>query len=435
MSARRLWILLAITLATALAALIWLRLGGSPENASSPVAAPASAALPASAPSLVVDGGPADHWGLMARLSAQADQVELEARREKALLLDPSNDAAWCERGPSRLAHSMHIMREAGGTGSPRGPAAEALTETAEELLQRWAAQLTARGDAASLATRDFLLANLDAARLLLGKPGSSDHRAASAAHLLQSGLNSSDGYVLRLAAQQACRKTESTQCLPILRRWSQLEPANLDVQLWRLSLLPESVDDSQWVPFLTQAAKSDQGENHRERYLQIVAQLMSLDGPAGLRTAAALQLATAALYLQEDSRMFFLIDRCRAASSTEAKAACVATADRLYSQPFRPVLARMVAAALAREQAPGSQLWQQREEEVLALRYWSREHRDPSDAQVEALKAGSCAAQPELAQLLRRTAHQDELADMRETLGAQGLDVKSYLAQVRGKR
>lgn len=432
MSRRWAWRIGLLLAVFGLVLLAWRWSGSSRSQPVVPVLAPASA----TAASAVRDGAPRSGiWALVEQASVQADLKEADAKSEKAFLLDPKNDTAWCELGPPRLAQSLNAQRDADGAGRPQGAAAEALAETAEALLQRWAAQLTARADAASLAMRDFLLANIDVARLLEGASGHSEQRSASAARLMQTGLVSSDGFAMRLAAQQACRKSESPLCPQILRRWWQLEPLNLDAQLWRLSSLPESTDDSQWVPFLSQATKADQGESHRERYLQIVAQLMEVDGPAGLRSTAALQLATAAVSLQTDSRLFFLADRCRLALSAEAKAVCVAVAERLYVQPFRPALARMVAAAIGREQAANSEVWRQREEEVLALRYWGRESRDLNREQMWALRAGACQLQPMLSDLLRRATQKDELADMHESLAARGLDVKGFLAETRAKK
>ncbi|MEH0166113.1 hypothetical protein [Roseateles microcysteis] len=372
-------------------------------------------------------------WGLAAQVGAEADQAAASAAAEKAWLLDPKHDAAWCEQGPPRVAEALRTHGEGGRQGSPRGPATEALAQSAEELLQSWAAQLSARGDAASLATRDFLLANLDTANLLQGGPvASSEQRLASAKRLLQSGLAASEGYGSRLATQQACRKSESSLCVKILQRWLQLEPWNLDAQLWSLSLLPESAPEGQWLPLLNQALASNQEEPHRQRYYQTLLQLMSEDAPAGLRSAAALQLATAAIYTLDETRYFVLVERCREASSTAAKAACTGVAERLYSQSFGPVLARMVAVSIARNQETAAGLWQERHEEVQALQYWSREHRDLNDEQVESLNLGSCALQPALRQRLRSVAQLDDLAAMRESLAAQGLNPKIYLGTVR---
>lgn len=432
MSIRRRWWLGAAALLLALGLLALLIADRSPVDPLPSLGSAPSSPLGASSAS-AVQGRVGNPWGMAAQVGAQADQAAADASAEKAWLLDPKNDAAWCEHGPQRVAQALRVQGEEGRRSMPRGPAAEVLAQTGEELLQRWAARLTAQGDAASLATRDFLLANLDTSRLFHGgQVAASEQRLASARRLMQSGLGTSEGYVSRLAVQQACRKSENALCSKLLQRWLQLEPWNLDAQLWSLSRLPEAAPEAQWLPLLQQALGSNQEEPHRQRYFEIVLPLTSEEGAAGLRSAAAVQLAAAALYLPDETRYFVLVERCREASSSGAKAACTAAADRLYSQAFSPVIAKMVAVSIARNQEISASLWQQRDEEVQALQYWSREHRDPSDEQVESLRSGVCAIQPALRQLLHRVAQKDDLSDMRESLAAQGLNPKIYLGTAR---
>lgn len=393
------WRLAFGLLAALIVGLLALKSGGGegPSSAAGPVDDSGAMKPVGSAAS----GLAASPWALAQQSSAQADQSEAEAARQKAWLLDPRNDAAWCERGPSAVQASLtaHERSSNDGAARPTGPAFDALNESTEALLQRWAAQLAARGDEESLAMSDFLIARVGGYDTQIGSFRHKREQGVSRAeHLLGMARRSEQPFVLWLGASLACgnRQAASPVCKQVLDRWVQVRPGSLDAMLWLLAGLPEGSGEAAVYAVLARALGASDDSSHVLRYMSLLQSLLTEPGPPGLRQAAELKAMVEAQFSIELASPHAFLGRCKEARSSELRGHCLAAADRIYNREYQTTLLRMTSVAVARALGSEDPRWVPRYEELKQNREWLREH--PvfgfDERSMEKLAAGSCQAE-----------------------------------------
>lgn len=418
------WRLAFGLLAVLAVSLLALKSGGdaAPSSAAGPVA-DSGAMKPAGSAASGLNASP---WALIQQSSAQADQREAEAAREKAWLLDPRNDAAWCQRGPSAVKASLTAYQRSSDDGAdkPTGPAFDALNETTEALLQRWAAQLAARGDEDSLAMSDFLVAQVGGYDMQTGRNSQKRNQALPRAeHLLGMAGRSDRSFVLWLAAPLACgdRQSASQACKQVLDRWIQVQPGSIDAMLWQLGAMREDGSERAVDAVLARVLGAGDESAHIQRYMGLLQSLLSEPGQPGLRQAAELKLMVAAQFSFELPRSFALLEHCGDARSSDLLRHCVAIAERVYDRDYQATHARMVAVAVARSLASEDLRWKARHDEMKAVPQWLRKDPDHSfRAQaLETLITGNCQAEPLRQAMLDRMKH-DELGLMKLALARQ---------------
>lgn len=412
------WRLVGGLLIVLTAGLLALKSGGdaAPTSTAGPVA-DSTAAKPAGS---AAPGLTASPWALVQQSSAEADQREAEAAREKAWLLDPRNDAAWCQRGPSAVKASLTAYRRASGDPAdrPTGPAFDALNETTEALLQRWAQQLAARGDEDSLAMSDFLVAQVGGYDMQTGRNSQKREQALPRAeHLLGMAGRSDRPFVLWLAASLACgdRQGASQACKRVLNRWIQVQRGSLDAMLWQLGAMPEDGSEGAVDAVLARALGAGDESAHVQRYMGLLQSLLSEPGSAGLRQSVELKLTVAAQFSFELPRSFALLEHCGDSRSSDLLKHCVAVAERVYDRDYQATHARMVAVAVARSLAGEDLHWKARHDEMKEVQQWLR--KDPNHSfgaqALETLITGNCQAEPLRQAMLDRMKH-DELGLMK---------------------
>lgn len=412
------WRLVGGLLVVLTAGLLALKSGGdtAPTGAAES-AANSTAAKPAGS---AASGLTASPWALVQQSSVEADQREAEAAREKAWLLDPRNDAAWCQRGPPAVRASLTAYRRASGdmADKPTGPAFDAFNETTEALLQHWAQQLAARGDEDSLAMSDFLVAQVGGYDMQTGRNSQKREQALSRAeHLLGMAGRSDRPFVLWLAASLTCgdRQGATQSCRQVLDRWIQVQPGSLDAMLWQLGAMPEGGSERAVDAVLLRVLGAGDESAHIQRYMGLLQGLLSEPGPAGLRQAVELKLMVAAQFSFELPSAFPLLGRCREPRSSDLRQHCLAVAERVYDRDYQSTLARMVAAVIARDLGGDAKLWSARHEELKLARQWLRKDPDHGfdDPALETMITGNCQAEPLRQAMLDRMKH-DELGLMK---------------------
>lgn len=428
------WRLAGGLLAVLAVALLAMRIDGDPVPVASnePAAGTAAVGLPSPAAS-----GPATGpWALVQQSSALADHREAEAAREKAWLLDPRNDAAWCERGPSAVLASLKAYQRSSDDSAhkPTGPAFDALNETTEALLQRWAAQLAARGDEESLAMSDFLIARVGGFDMQAGRNRKQREQALSSAeHLLGMARRSGQSFVMWLGASLACgdRQGGSPACKQVLARWVQVQPGSLDAMLWQLGAMPEGSSEAAVDAVLARTLAASDDSTHVQRYMGLLQSLLSEPGLPGLRQAAELKLMVSAQFSFESPYAFSFVERCREPQSTDLRRHCVAAAERVYDRDYEGTLTRMVSVAVARELGSEDQRWTARHQEMEQTRQWLR--KDPGhgfDTQaMETMLTGNCQIESLRQGMLDRMKF-DELGLMKLARARQGMPVAGSSAR-----
>lgn len=412
------WRLAFGLLAALIVGLLALKSGGgeAPSSAAGPVA-DSGAMKPAGS---AASGLAASPWALIQQSSVQADQSEADAARQKAWLLDPRNDSAWCERGPSAVQASLTAYRRSsdGGANKPTGPAFDALNETTEALLQRWAAQLATRGDEDSLAMSDFLVARVGGYDMQTGKfQRTRDQARTRAAHLSALAQRSERPFVQWLAASLACgdRQMGSPACKQVLDRWVQVQPGSLDAMLWQLAAIPKGTDEAAIEAVFARALANNDNSSHALQYMGLLQGLLSASGSPGLRQVAERKLMIDAQFSVEMPRAFGFVEHCRDSRSSVVRGHCLAAAERIYDREYQGTLARMVAVVVARDLGGDEQRWVARHEEMEQTQQWLR--KDPGHSfdgpALETMVTGNCQAEPLRQAMLDRMKH-DELGLMR---------------------
>lgn len=421
MTIRRRWMLLVLLLLVAVGLLVLGRWSGG-RAAHAQTSATRLHAWTSSARAQSATGA-IDPWTLASQVGAQADQAEAVAAAEKAWLLDPRNDAAWCQRGAPAVVASERAERASGdGAGlGPRGPAHQAWKESLDGQLSDRAQQLAARGDEASLAVRDFLLAGSDHA-----------HAAEYRSSLLASSLRSADPFVHWLGAQKSCGDNKAVgPCARLLALWRQSEPTGLDLALWQIAKMPVDAGEEAAATILARTNVPGARANHTKRYLETLDGLVADSGQAGLRRAAKLLSSVSAQLGFEQPPVFPLIERCRYARTVELRKQCLAVSEQIFDADYRVFLQRLVAVAIARQQLGESdEIWRARGEEMEATRLWIRkEGLLGASHSMEELAAGRCESQDRLWALMKGQMKLDERGQMQQALARRDQSIADYLA------
>lgn len=411
--------------ALALLALIFLaRSVGS--RASDHVALAASAPM-APAASAVASSA-ANPWGMALRATAEADQVEVALAAEKAWLLDPKHDAQWCEHGAPRARAARdrwnEVRYQQGGQPVPANAAVEALDETAAAALRRWLARLARRGDAASLAMRDYLTGWLSE---------SAKERSTAQARLLQAGLVSGDSFVSWLAAGQRCDTSRApASCEAIVNRWLQIEPGSSFALQWQVSLLPETATPQTVELLMAQLAAVEPDTQLVTRYFALLDDIQASEAPAhGLQRAAELILFRSAVYSVALPRQLRFAEACRSPASMALRQHCAELAKKTVSQ-WTGLLHYLVAASFLSDDNghPTSH-----RDEADAIRGWLKRSMRVRRDEDAALASGSCTSLASWQQQLQRIAQVGEPQAYLERMRAEGVDIPALAAEFRAEQ
>lgn len=396
---------------------------GARTSTSGATAAASTASAAAAGPAASV-AAVANPWQLAAHATAAADRSDAEVARERAYLLDPRNDAEWCRRGVPQSVGAFGSWEAAPDRiPRPRGAGTEALEEARRAVLTRWAAALTASGDDASLATRDYLLARIDPARFLFeaedGRPTEEGERAA--VRLAALARRSSDPYVSALAVHLGC---ERSACNPaLLARWLQLEPEGLRVNLWRLQMPGAKLADADDA--LQRIARGAPGLDHEARYMERLLALPRSPMP-GLQQAAEGSALTLAFFAAPQPPAVAFAQHCTGAAGA-ARAICNAVAERLYAAE-RSVLGRMAAIAAADALDAPADAWRARRDETFAIHRALKDD-DQFMELAREVDIGRCETLPARLAALGEMTRIGEHGAMLRKLREAGTDIANYAA------
>lgn len=384
---------------------------------------PARGASAASAPAA------SDPWALANRATAEVERAAADEARERDYLLDPRNDAEWCRRGApaSRRAYEAREARR--DQQRPHaGASVEAMIEARRRVLRHWGQVLTNRGDEASLATRDHLLAS-NPVRMFTFRPAEPLAEVEHAAgRLLELGRRSSDPYVIGLAFHSGCAR--GGECRDeLLARWARAEPDGLRVNFHLLGRQIERKADASEP--LQRIATGTGGIAHRKLLLQHLLSLPRTSAVGLLREAEIGVLATA-ISTAPDANAWPILGYCSEAGA-DGKAACKRIAERLYSEE-PTLMARLHALVLAggRLDLPPPPGWEARDDEVVAA--WHAGQEAVRGDFSRDMEIGYCETGAERLAMYTDLATLDEQTIVIKRLRAQGIDIAAYAALARKK-